>query len=204
MTNAKPKVFGVGLNKTGTTTLALCGKILGYRYASCSRQLLEDVVRRRDYEGVKTAVTRFDLFQDWPWPLIYRELDEMFPGSKFILTRRSDEHTWLQSLKKHSLRTRPFEHCRKLVYGYSYPQQHEQHFLDFYRRHNAAVRRHFQDRNADFIELCWERGDSWEELCEFLGVQVPDFPFPHGNKGSAQRASKSRQLLNQVLQRISA
>ena len=203
MTNIRPKVFGVGLNKTGTTTLALCGKILGYRFASCDRNLLEDVVRRRDFAGVKAAVERFDLFQDWPWPLIYRELHELYPGSKFILTVRKDEQTWLESLKKHSLRTRPFAHSRSLAYGYSYPHRHEQHFLEFYRRHNAEVKAYFGGVGADFIELCWERGDGWEELCGFLGEPLPDVPFPHGKKSSAQRPRISRRIVNEVLQRIS-
>jgi hypothetical protein len=39
----RAKVFGIGLNKTGTTTLHECGKILGYRCTSCSRSLLDDI-----------------------------------------------------------------------------------------------------------------------------------------------------------------
>ena len=120
-----PKIFGIGLNKTGTTTLSQCGRILGYRCTSCSRSLLEDWVLRNDLSRIRAVVNQFDLFEDWPWPLIYQELDLMFPGSKFILTTRRNESLWLASLKKHSMRTHPTQHCRQLAYGYSFPHRHE-------------------------------------------------------------------------------
>ncbi|MHC4376201.1 MAG: hypothetical protein ACYS26_06360 [Planctomycetota bacterium] len=37
-----PKIFGIGLNKTGTTTLGQCGRILGLRCTSFDRDLLDD------------------------------------------------------------------------------------------------------------------------------------------------------------------
>ena len=38
------KIFGTGLNKTGTTTLGRCFKILGFSHQSGSPSLLEDLV----------------------------------------------------------------------------------------------------------------------------------------------------------------
>jgi len=72
-TGSYVKIFGIGLNKTGTTTLGQCGKILGYRCTSCSRGLLEDVVLRKDFTRVKDAVSEYDLFEDWPWPVVVKE-----------------------------------------------------------------------------------------------------------------------------------
>ena len=54
------------------------GKILGLQCTSCNKRLLEDVVLRGDFERVKELVQKFDLFENWPWPLIYKELDELF------------------------------------------------------------------------------------------------------------------------------
>jgi Sulfotransferase domain len=199
ITDSHQKIFGIGLNKTGTSTLAQCGKMLGFRCTSCDRDLLEDVILKNDFARIKQTVSQFDLFEDWPWPLIYEELDQMFAGSKFILTTRIDENTWLNSLKNHSMRTPPTKHCRKLAYGYNFPHKHEQEHLEFYRRHNDNVRTYFKDRDKDFIEICWERGDGFKKLCDFLERETPDTPLPHANNGSDNRASIGIFLVNKML-----
>ncbi len=193
------KVFGIGLNKTGTTTLGQCGRILGLRCTSCDRTLLEDFRLNSDLSRTIQVVEANDLFEDWPWPLLYRELDRLFPGSKFILTVRSCETRWLKSISQHSLRTNPAKHCRKLAYGFSYPYRHEQEYLDFYRTHNQNVREYFADREEDFLEVCWENGDGFEKLCAFLGLPDPGVRVPHANKGSEQHPSLFRVATNRIL-----
>ncbi|MDJ0729218.1 MAG: sulfotransferase [Crocosphaera sp.] len=197
------KIFGIGLNKTGTTTLEQCGRILGYRCTGVSRKLLEDVILRKNLKGVQRVASQYDLFQDWPWPLIYKELDEMFPGSKFILTVRSSPEVWLESIKKHSMRTDPIKHCRKLAYGYNYPHKHEKKYLDFYRQHNSNVRDYFEGRDSNFLEICWEHGDNFEKLCHFLDKDIPQSPLPHANKTSNNRFSKRRYIINKILSFVS-
>lgn len=192
----RAKVFGIGLNKTGTTTLQECGKILGYKCTSCDRSLLDDVVTRGDLSAVQRVVDQHELFEDWPWPLIYKQLDQLYPGSKFILTVRQTNETWLRSLSSHALRTSPRLHCRKLAYGYNYPQGHQQEHLDFYERHNQEVRNHFKDRPNDFIELCWENGDGFPELCAFLGCDVPEAPFPHANSARSNGVKPVKLIRN--------
>lgn len=191
-----PKIFGIGLNKTGTTTLGQCGRLLGLRCTSFDRDLLDDWVERRDLARITARVERFDLFEDWPWPLVYRELDLLFPGSKFVLTVRRSPEAWLDSLKRHSMRTHPTKHCRKLAYGYDYPHGREQEHLDFYAAHNAAAREYFQDRSGDFAELCWERGDGFAELCALLEIPEPRQPFPHANKGTEAKVNEEWVELN--------
>jgi hypothetical protein len=198
MAVSSPKIFGIGLNKTGTTTLGLCGQILGLRCTSSDKELTEDVVLRNDFSRVWEVVDRFDLFEDWPWPLIYKELDRFFPGSKFILTTRLDEWKWLESLKKHSMRTHPTHHLRKLAYGFHYPHRHQEAHLDRYRRHNEEVRSYFKDRAEDFLEVCWERGDGFPQLCNFLRLPIPEVPMPHANRGADQRSSYLRWFSNSI------
>lgn len=56
------KVFGIGLNKTGTTSLAACLEILGYRrHMSCNRDLLAGY-RRGDLEPLFAAADAHDSF----------------------------------------------------------------------------------------------------------------------------------------------
>lgn len=199
ITDNNPKIFGVGLNKTGTTTLGQSAKLLGYRCTSCSRELLEDVTIKNDFSRIKDTVNQFDLFEDWPWPLIYKELDAMFPGSKFILTVRKDANVWLNSLKQHSMKTPPRGHFRKLAYGYNYPHRHEREHLDFYKIHNDDVRSYFKARDSDFMEICWENGHGFEELCNFLQRDIPDSLLPHANKGTDNQVSRRTFLANKFL-----
>ena len=194
------RIFGIGLNKTGTSTLGSCGEMLGYRVKGCDKELLQDVRLKNDFTRIREAVENHDLFEDWPWPLIYKELDKMYPGSKFILTVRKNEKKWIESLKKHSLKTPPDNHCRKLAYDYNYPFGHEKKHLQFYRKHNDEVREYFRGRESDFIELCWENGDGWDKLCPFLGMEVPETPFPHTNKTiDKKRTSRKLVLKNRAL-----
>lgn len=182
------KIFGIGLNKTGTTTLGICGEILGYRHKSCDRNLLEDVMIRNDFEQLQKTVRQYEIFEDWPWPLIYKKLDQLFPDSKYILTTRINANVWLNSLKNHSINTHPTKHFRKLAYGYNFPHRHEQEHIKIYESHNEQARIYFRDRENDFLEVCWENGDDWINLCEFLGKNIPNVPFPHANKGSNRKA----------------
>ena len=196
------KVFGIGLNKTGTTTLGTCGKILGYRCLSVSSKLLKEIVDQESYTGVTRAVEEYDFFEDWPWPLIYQYLDKHYPGAKFILTTRKDETTWLNSLINHSMRTNPFRHCRKHAYGYYYPHYKKQEHIAIYLKHNDNVQNYFQKRPAQFLELCWENGDGWEELCGFLGKPVPNQPFPHENSHQKRKTQVTREIINTILCRL--
>jgi hypothetical protein len=198
MTN---KIFGIGLNKTGTKTLRKCMETLGYRCYGCDRELLKDVVLRKDLKNVVSIVNQYDFFEDWPWPLIYKELDQLYPGSKFILTTRGSHRVWYNSLCKHSLRTHPFKHCRKLAYGFNYPQKYFIHHAYFYHKHKAKVLRYFAG-NKNFTRLCWENGDGWNELCNFLKKPVPDVPFPHENKSSEVKIIKKWFYINKILSKI--
>jgi sulfotransferase family protein len=174
------KVFGVGLNKTGTTTLGQCLTVLGYRHRSYSSAALEAYLQGRTGEVVD--MTRdFDSCEDWPWPLVWRELwDRYGDGARYVLTTRSSSEVWVESLKAHSLNTHPTSAMRPAVYGHYYPHGYEAEHRRAYERHNAAVRGFFaQAAPHALLEVCWETGDRWERLCGFLGHPVPDTPFPH-------------------------
>ena len=52
-------------------------------------------------------------------------------------------------------------------------------------RHEAEVRRYFADRPSDLLVLDVTAA-GWEPLCEFLGLPVPDEPYPHTNRAATQ------------------
>lgn len=73
-----------------------------------------------------------------------------------------------------AMRKHPTRHCRKLAYGYNYPYKNEQEHIEMYRKHSHNIRRYFKNRSRDFIELCWENGDGFEELSNFLNCDIPN------------------------------
>jgi hypothetical protein len=94
------KVFGIGANKTGTTTLQAIFGIVGLNVAPQDEGELYGVqAMKGNLKPLAEYVNRYDAFQDAPFSLktTYAQLDALFPGSKFILTYR-DADAWFDSL----------------------------------------------------------------------------------------------------------
>jgi hypothetical protein len=179
------KVVGIGLPKTGTTTLGACLRRFGFKHRTFDMNLALQVKRNQLGPALREAA-KFETFEDWPWFEIYRELDRTFPGSKFILTLRKDTATYVASLKGHHER----EGIRKVdfvkphwwdeVHGVEPAAWDYEKSAQRYERHNREVLEYFADRvNKDLLIVCWENGDGWPELARFLNMRVPDEPFPH-------------------------
>ena len=174
------KIFCIGFHKTGTSTLDQALKALDYKV--CGPRIdLANSLFKNDLSPLWKITETYDAFQDNPWALLYKELDAKYPGSKFILTLRDDKK-WLKSIVNYFGKTST--DMRKYIYGVGYPVGNEAIYLARYQQHNNQVRQYFKDRPGDLIELSWEKGDGWGELCGFLDKPVPSIPFPHANKGS--------------------
>lgn len=197
------KVFGVGLSKTGTSSLRTALEVLGYRVSGPNKRLLRRL-RRGDVESLIAHTAEFDAFEDFPYPLAYRELHQYYGSrARFILTRRRSPAVWYASLCDHA-RTSRILSGQWLTYGYYRPFGREAAYLSFYERHNEEVRSYFRANGAagQFLELCWEEGDGWAELCSFLNKPMPSIPFPHRNR-SDQKRHKGRRLANKLIETIS-
>jgi hypothetical protein len=175
------KVVGVGLNKTGTKTLSVCLTQWGFNHITWDLASFQQY-QRGDYETLWKTMRAYDSFEDWPWPLMYKEIDAQFPGSKFILTIRKSPEVWFASLCKMAVRRGPLTRFEQYIYGYAIPHGHKDEHIQFYNAHNQAVEEYFKDRPEQFLKVCWENGDGWKELANFLEKPVPDRPFPHLNK----------------------
>jgi hypothetical protein len=174
------KVFGTGWQRTGTTSLSKALKALGIRTLDFPSDLLADL----DHEVIR----RYDGFTDNPIPLVYRELDRRHPGSKFVHTQR-DEEEWLTSVQwLFEVGSVKFEWSKRPIIGeihqrlYGTTTFERELFLERYRRHNREVPEHFAGRPRDLLVLDLSRGDGYEKLCPFLGIDPPATPFPHWNK----------------------
>jgi hypothetical protein len=128
-------------------------------------------------------VPRFDAFQDNPWPILYRELDDRYPGSKFVLSVRSSE-SWITSQIRHfGTAETPM---RQWIYGAGSPKGNEEIYIRRYKAHNAAVLAYFEQRPNDLLVMDITAGDGWATLCAFLGRRVPAIPFPHANRADTR------------------
>jgi len=94
------KIFCIGFNKTGTTSLEFVLKTLGFRLPNLLEQLLRLVKQtgQGNFRPLVDFVAQYDAFQDNPFSqgMLYAQVDALFPGSKFILTTR-DPEDWYQS-----------------------------------------------------------------------------------------------------------
>jgi hypothetical protein len=169
------KIIGVGMPKTGTTSLAVALTHLGF-----------PCVHGWPPWSIETGAALADVNASCR----YRELDVMYPGSKFVLTTRQRE-PWLKSCQRHwetsDLDKSPiairFEYywCRANLFG-RLDFDAENHWRA-YERHVSGVRSYFQNRSADLLEIDLTCGGAWEPLCRFLNVTVPTIPFPWENRG---------------------
>lgn len=176
----KKKVFCVGFHKTGTTSLAHALKLLGYRVTG-PNGVKDPDIENNVFPMAYDLVEKYDAFQDNPWPIIYKELDAKYPGSKFIMLLRNPE-SWIKSQVKHfGRRETPM---RKWIYGVGCPEGNEDIYLKRFEDHNREVLDYFMNRPQDFLIMNLAEGDGWEKLCPFLGSDIPNIEFPHANKAS--------------------
>lgn len=106
------KVFGIGYNKTGSTTLEAILRHYGFRLPKQLDQerILSKLPFDADWERLKGFVADYDAFQDLPFSQYetWIACDVLFPSSKFILTVREPD-VWFRS----------YERYYRKVYGFS-------------------------------------------------------------------------------------
>lgn len=179
----QPKVFGIGFHKTATSSLAAALERLGYTvcgHIGVSHPDIADVAE----DLARSKIDKYDAFQDNPWPILYKRLDDLCPGSKFILTVRPTAE-WIQNVVRHFGGTST--PMREWIYGEGDPKGNEHLYIDRYEKHNREVRTYFSERSDDLLELATTEGDGWEKLCPFLGHEIPVEPFPDTNKARQRR-----------------
>ncbi|MEM8770398.1 MAG: sulfotransferase family protein [Pseudomonadota bacterium] len=187
---SSPKVFCIGFQKTGTTSLYAALTELGYRTAAVvGRDFTAAELRDFGAQLCIETAEKYDAAQDMPWPVFFRELDAAYPNSKFILTVR-DSDSWFASLENH-FGAAP-NAMQEFVYGAASPSGNRERFLAVYEAHEQAVRAHFARRPDDLLIMDLKQGHGWDELCAFLGRPVPDSPFPAKNRSEDRQTLRYR------------
>lgn len=163
------KIFGVGLSRTGTSSLTIALRHLGYNIIHGPQPFL--------LPGLKETIMNCDGATDFPIAIQYKELDKLFPNSKFILTTRS-LRSWLKSVEIFLKYTGVHAHdsLRILLYGdcnFNYKK-----YRNTFLKHNSEVIKYFKGRK-NFLIMDFSKGCGWNSLCKFLNKKIPKIPFPH-------------------------
>jgi hypothetical protein len=186
-----PKVFGIGLSKTATSSLGAALERLGYLQAHFLNPFTEEILGERDF-GL------FDAATDTPVAMRFETLFNLYPNARFILTERPYD-SWGGSLKRHfEHRTGTADFARlhelmtrqgasigppelAIVHGalyYSHPDPRAA-----YDMFHGRVTRFFADKpDGKLLRHSVFVGDGWRKLCDFLGHPVPEEPYPWINR----------------------
>ena len=184
------RIFGIGMHKTGTSSLHEAFQILGFDSFHWGTGEAPQMWQQMKSAGRSAMLERWYALSDMPIPLLYQKLDRAYPGSKFILTVRNDAD-WLVSVG----RLWDYAHNPTRWVWDVYPFSNNIHsamygrkdfdakvFLTRYRQHNAEVKEYFKDRPDDLLVMnVDDKSRSWPDLCGFLNVPVPSIPYPAKN-----------------------
>lgn len=193
-------VIGAGVGRTGTYSLKLAINQLGLGPCHHMEEVLHNqsvqvplwataVNGHADWEAIYKG---YESAVDWPTAGFFRELSAAYPSAKFVLTVRSPE-SWAESFS---------ETIYKLLAGRDDAPEEMRAWLDMgvgvisktgfpdgldvagmmkaFTAHNDAVKAAIPAHQL----LVYQVKDGWDPLCAFLGVPVPDSPFPRTNDRS--------------------
>jgi sulfotransferase family protein len=210
------RLIGAGFGRTGTLSMKAALEMLGYGpcchmteiYQHPDRVPLFRAAAAGEPVDWDAVFAGYESTVDWPGVSFWRELVARYPDAKVLLTVRDPER-WYASVRDSLLPTVQDAEIaamietipgvaegRRLALDLIYEREFggrvedPEHAMRVYAEHNAAVRREVP---ADRL-LVYRVGDGWEPLCAFLGVPVPEVPFPHLNDGASFRARIDEQL----------
>jgi hypothetical protein len=193
------KVFGIGLNKSASSSLIDAWDLLGHRKEiywpeqDPQRTAVVMSAFTKNYKLLFDRVDQCTYFKDRPFNVwdIYKLLDKHYLDCKFILTVR-DEEAWWDSVDRWLNNLVPGHHINEQmrlekidVYKHHFQcdDVSKEKFIQYYRKYNQEVRDYFKGRD-NFLEMDIPAGDGWNVMCPFLNEPILDVPFPHSNKNN--------------------
>jgi Sulfotransferase domain len=187
----RPRIFGIGLNKTGTMSFDAAMTTLGFRSLHDGGREIHEAVLRAVDESVPLLSyldPRFDAFSDiGVLSRRFRMLERQYPGSHFVLTTRPMSD-WIDSRRRHVERNIAAKAAGE--YHSTFLVVDEEKWTREWEYHMQRVAEYF-DGHPRFFEVDLTKSPEWGPLCAFLGVPVPEIPFPWVNRGEAIRTPRA-------------
>jgi hypothetical protein len=187
------QVIGAGLGRTGTVSLKLALEQLGFGPCYHMTELLMHPdhapgwVRAADGQpDWESIFCGYAATVDYPGCTFWRELAQLYPSAKVLLSVR-DPDQWFESTQatifndesSATLNASPLrEFFEKTVWRDIGDRVHDRAFMvELFQRHNCEVERTIPRERL----LVCNVAQGWGPLCDFLGVPIPDKPFPRTN-----------------------
>ncbi len=199
--NIKNRVFGIGLSRTGTSSLNQALNMLGVDSVHYSNNI-------KSFDDVQLCLDMYEGFTDVPIPSMYKELDSIYQNSKFILTIR-DMKKWMDSVKHYIKlwndmmeKTEPIlspeqAEERKIIrgflaenyekfYGYNLAKCIDDEKIDYilssaYSNHYLDVVNYFKDKKDQLLILDVSEENSFIKLADFMNSSAPQNNMPFKN-----------------------
>ena len=198
------KIFCVGVNKTGTSSLHDAFLILGIKsvhFKGAEERNIKDIIQSNYLAGdnILRGLEHYEAFSDWdlgPSTVdIVKEFDKQYPNSKFILNIR-DLDGWLNSREKHVIRNQERKR-KKPDADIQWLTIDREGWTKQFDNHYQQVTKHFEGRENELLVFDVTQGDGWEKLCPFLEVPIPTTSFPKQNV-AAHKKSFVRKALRKL------
>lgn len=191
------KVIGTGFGRTGTESMRAALEILGFGPCHHMNALTGNTEHRDQWRRIAcgaetdldTVLAGYGACVDWPSAYYWPHLVRAHPEAKVILTWRSPESWWTSFSRTilpvllNSTETEASHPGSQLlplrVFG-GLPLTRET-CIAAYQANATRVRAEIATDRL----LVHALGDGWEPLCEFLGVPIPDMPYPRSNDTSS-------------------
>lgn len=211
-------MIGAGFGRTGTMSLKVALDSLGFGPCYHMLEVFAHPEHAPRWEAAwlgepvdwDDLLDGYESAVDWPACAFYEDLMERYPDAKVILTVR-DPDRWYESVRNtiYALSTTVNgSRLLRLVFGLRSLLRHgtfargnmaktiiwdgtfdgrfedRRYAIGVFARHNEEVRRRVPEDRL----LTYEVSEGWGPLCEFLGVEAPDEPFPRLNDTAEMRA----------------
>jgi len=183
------KVVCVGLPRTGTTSIAVLGRILGYNpihtNVAIAYQLSQGDIT------MLHGTDPYDFFSDEPYCVLWNTFYRIYPKAKFILTIR-DMTSWIKSMKfmfrEHQKNwdedMKKFQLRMWKITPKFWEGDVDENFLRrWYLRHNGEVVSTIAEKQLLILPLEIQNKEKLKKVCNFLGKPLPEEGYPHTNKG---------------------
>lgn len=192
------RIIGAGFGRTGT--MSLKGALQELGFDPCYHMI--ETFERPDKAAIWLQAAQgkpvdwhellagYQATVDSPGCRFYRELMDVFPEAKVILTVR-DPESWYNSVngtihtRPSAQKPRPDDDIRtRMIRAVVWEGSLEGKFTDraaavgIFERHIHVVK---ESVRTDRL-LVFDVKEGWEPLCRFLGVDAPQHPFPHLNE----------------------
>ena len=158
------KILVIGLPKSGTSTLTVMLRILGYSVTGPSS--------KNNKENLNGELKKFDAFQDYPWCFEYKYLLEKQNMKIIVLKRKSS--SWVVSFKKNFGGKGINYNCYNYIKISKIEPDYK--FIEYQENYYDNAINFLNTKGIPYLEIDLE-SLNWKDVCKFLKKPIPKNAF---------------------------